>query len=108
MRLLAAVTAHPNPRGLPGSNVLQQLVSGLVGKTCTAVEHGGSLMSAGKKLASGHLGSAVKTILGGGGGSVGTKATVALGLAAIVSWVLGGAKYALHETATLIGDTTEP
>src|SRR5437588_10747718 len=28
MRLLAAVTAHPNPQGLPGSNVLQQLVNG--------------------------------------------------------------------------------
>lgn len=26
--LLGAVTAHPNPKGLPGSNVLQQLVDG--------------------------------------------------------------------------------
>jgi hypothetical protein len=26
--LFAAVTAHPNPTGLPGSNVLQQLVNG--------------------------------------------------------------------------------
>src|SRR5256884_7952207 len=25
---IAAVSAHPNPRGLPGSNVLQQLVNG--------------------------------------------------------------------------------
>src|SRR2546421_9912994 len=25
---LAAVSAHPNPNGLPGSNVLQQLVNG--------------------------------------------------------------------------------
>ena len=28
MRLLAAVSAHPDPAGLPGSNVLQQLVNG--------------------------------------------------------------------------------
>jgi hypothetical protein len=28
MNVLAAVTARPNPRGLPGSNVLQQLVNG--------------------------------------------------------------------------------
>jgi hypothetical protein len=28
MYLLAAVSAHPNPKGLPGSNVLQQLVDG--------------------------------------------------------------------------------
>jgi Mn2+/Fe2+ NRAMP family transporter len=26
--VLAAVSAHPNPQGLPGSNVLQQLVNG--------------------------------------------------------------------------------
>jgi hypothetical protein len=28
MQGLAAVSAHPNPSGLPGSNVLQQLVNG--------------------------------------------------------------------------------
>jgi Mn2+/Fe2+ NRAMP family transporter len=28
MQLLTAVSAHPNPAGLPGSNVLQQLVNG--------------------------------------------------------------------------------
>ena len=28
MRVFSAVTAHPNPGGLPGSNVLQQLVNG--------------------------------------------------------------------------------
>jgi uncharacterized protein DUF6112 len=26
--MFLAVTAHPNPRGLPGSNVLQQLING--------------------------------------------------------------------------------
>ena len=84
------------------------LISGLVGKACTAVQHGGSIVSAGKKLATGHLGSAVKTIVGGGGSSIGSKATFALGLAAVVSWVLGGARYALKETATVIGHTTAP
>ena len=84
------------------------LISGLVGKACTAVQHGGSIVSAGKKLATGHLGSAVKTIVGGGGSSIGSNATFALGLAAVVSWVLGGARYALKETATVIGHTTAP
>jgi len=28
MQLIIGVTAHPNPSGLPGSNVLQQLVNG--------------------------------------------------------------------------------
>src|SRR5712671_1158068 len=64
------------------------LVSGLVGKACSAVQHGGQVLSAGKKLLTGHVGSAVKTIVGGTGSSVASKATFALGLAAIVSWVL--------------------
>jgi hypothetical protein len=84
------------------------LVSGLVGKACNVVQHSGRLLSAGKKLASGHLGSAVKTVLGPTGSSVGTKATFALGLAAVVGWVLGGAKYALNATAGVIGHTTAP
>src|ERR1700742_1410811 len=62
------------------------LVSGLLGKACTAVQHGGQVLSAGKKLLTGHLGSAVKTLAGSGGSSVASKATFALGLAAIVSW----------------------
>jgi hypothetical protein len=84
------------------------LISGLVGKACTVVEHGGRLISAGKKLASGHLGSAVKTVLGSGGSSIGSKATFALGLAAVVTWVLGGARYALQATAGVIARTTSP
>src|SRR5690348_3339365 len=59
------------------------LVSGLVGKACTAVEHTGQVLSAGKKLLGGHVGSAVKTLTGAGS-SVASKATFALGLAAVV------------------------
>jgi hypothetical protein len=84
------------------------LVSGLVGKACNAVQHGGKLLSAGKKLLTGHVGSAVKTIAGDTGSSVASKATFALGLAAVVSWVLGGAKYAINATASVIGHTTAP
>ena len=84
------------------------LFSGLVGKACTVVEHGGRLISAGGKLASGHVGSAIKTFLGSGGSTVGSKATFALGLAAIVTWVLGGARYALDATAGVISRTTSP
>jgi hypothetical protein len=70
---------------------------------CKAVSSPGKLFSAGKKLLSGHLGSAVKTLTGAA-----AKAAPALGLAAIVTWVLGGARFALHETATLLGKTTSP
>jgi type IV secretion system protein TrbL len=84
------------------------LISGLAGKACNAVQHGGQVLSAGKKLLTGHLGSAVKTLAGGAGGSIASKATFALGLAAVVTWVTGGARYALKATASVISHTTTP
>jgi hypothetical protein len=81
-------------------------LSGAAGKACNLVTHGDKLISAGKKLATGHVGSGVKTLLGGGGG--GSKTSTAIGLAAIGAWVLGGAKAALHETVKVIGETTSP
>ena len=70
---------------------------------CKAVASPGRLVKAGKKLLSGHLGGAAKALTGAA-----AKAAPALGLAAIVAWVLGGAGFALHETATLLGKTTTP
>ncbi|HWF49279.1 MAG TPA: hypothetical protein VG294_01440 [Solirubrobacteraceae bacterium] len=61
------------------------------------------VVAVGKKLGSGQPGGALETITGGAG-----KAAPALGLASIVTWVLGGAAFALHETATLLGKTTNP
>jgi hypothetical protein len=82
-------------------------VSGVVGKVCTVAQHPGRIVSAGKKLAGGHVGGAVKTVLGDGGGG-GSTASTAIGLAAIGAWVLGGAKFALHETAKVLAATTRP
>jgi hypothetical protein len=84
------------------------LFSGLVGKACTAIQNGGRWVKAGKKLLGGHVGGAVKTALGDGGGKVAASATTAIGLAAIGTWVLGGAKVALKDTATVLGHTTSP
>ncbi len=84
------------------------LFSGIAGKACSVVQNGGRLIRAGNKLFSGHVGGAVKSILGEGGGAVASKATTALGLAAIVTAALGGAKFALHETAKVLGQTTSP
>ncbi len=85
-------------------------VSGLVGKACNVVQHAGSVVQAGKKLVTGHVGSAAKTLLGGGGGSSSLAAhtTTVIGLAAIGAWVLGGARFALHETAKVLSNTTTP
>jgi hypothetical protein len=81
--------------------------SGIVGKVCTVAQHPSRIISAGKKLAGGHVGGAVKTALGDGGGG-GSTASTAIGLAAIGAWVLGGAKFALHETAKVLASTTRP
>jgi hypothetical protein len=81
-----------------------KLFSGIAGKACGALRSPGKILSAGKKLATGHVGSAAKTLLGGGGSSVGT----AVGLAALGAWVLGGARFALAETAKVLGQTTSP
>lgn len=86
---------------------LAGLVSGIAGKACSIVQHPGKVLKAGKKLLGGHLGGAAKTLLGSGGG-VGSAASTAIGLAAIGAWVLGGAKFALDETAKVLGQTTSP
>ena len=44
------------------------LISGIAGKACKVVQGSGKLIGAGKKLLTGHPGSALSTIFGGGGG----------------------------------------
>jgi hypothetical protein len=83
------------------------LFSGLAGKLCSVASHPGKVVSAGKKLLGGHLGGALKTVLGDGGGAAGA-ATTAIGAWVIGAWVIGGAKFALDETAKVLGTTTSP
>jgi hypothetical protein len=80
------------------------LVSGIAGKACSAVQHPGRFLDAGKKLLGGHVGSAFKTALGQGGSKAGT----ALALAAVGAWVVGGARFVLRETAGVLDQTTAP
>src|SRR5947209_2389185 len=84
------------------------LVSGVVGKACNIARHGGRLLKAGGKLLSGHPGAALKTALGEGAGNLGAKATAAIGIAAVVAWVTGGARFVLRETSKVISETTAP
>jgi hypothetical protein len=81
------------------------LVSGVLGKACTLATHIGGVLKAGKKLVGGHAGGVVSTLTGTG---VARGATAAVGLAAIASTVIGGARYALDETAKAIGASTSP
>src|SRR5215831_13780306 len=81
--------------------------NGTASKVCGVVTHADKLLNAGKKLATGHVGGAAKALLGGGGGG-GSKAAALVGLAAIGTWVVGGAKSALTGMAKAIGATTRP
>jgi hypothetical protein len=84
------------------------LASGLLGKACSFVQNPGRILSVGKQLLGGHLGSAAKSLLSAGASAAGTGVTAALGLAAIGAWVLGGAKFVLHEASTVVSETTAP
>ncbi len=106
-----ALIPAPAPAGASIGNAVcgaAGLFSGIAGKACTVLEHGKQLVGAGKQLATGHVGGAVKTILGGGSSNSPSTASTAIGLAAIGTWVFGGAKFALHETAKVLGETTSP
>jgi type IV secretion system protein TrbL len=78
----------------------------VAGGACTLLRAPGKVLSAGKNLLSGHVGSAVKTILGGGGSA--STASTALGLAAMVAWVVAGAQSSISETTKVLGETTRP
>jgi hypothetical protein len=76
----------------------------------------GSLLDAGKQVATGNVGGAVRTVAGGAvktvvsgaAGTIASTATTAIGLAAIGVWVVGGAQGVLHDTAAALGATTSP
>ncbi len=85
------------------------MVSGLLGKGCSIVAGGGGrLISAAKNLFTGRIGSAVKAILGQAGSAAASHASVAVGLAAISLWVIGGAKFVIHELTQGLSQSTTP
>jgi hypothetical protein len=99
------------PRGVvmrPATNVVCKvagLVSGLLGTVCKVGSHPKAIIRAGKKLLSGDPGGAVTSVIGSGGAKA---ATAAVGLAAVVAWVSGGARAALQETAKLVDESSRP
>jgi hypothetical protein len=86
------------------------LVNGAAGKACAVVQHGGTALKVAKKLAG--VAGTPKTAPAGGSSSstaaTGSRAATLVGLAAIGAWVLGGAKFAMHETAKVLAQTTSP
>jgi hypothetical protein len=76
--------------------------SDAVRKACTAANSGG--VKTRKNLVGSQLGGAANPLLSTGVGAAATSA-IAIGIGA---WTLGGAKYALRETAVVLGDTSSP
>lgn len=109
--VLAVIVLTAGPAASPAAaNPLKRvcgvvgLASGAMGKVCSVASSGGRWVKAGKKLLGGHLGGAAKAALGTATGA----AAGTLALAAVTASVLGGAKFALRETAVLMGNTSSP
>jgi type IV secretion system protein TrbL len=108
--VVGALWAAPPPASASATGVvcsLTGLVSGVLGKICTVATHAGKVVSAGQKLAGGHVGGAIGALTGAGS-SVKRAATTAVGLAAIATAVIVGARFALKATAKVIAATTSP
>ena len=112
--MACALVVAPAPASavsLPGSLCgAAGVVSSAAESACSGVPGavGGQLLKAGKQLATGHPGEAVNTVVSGAAQTVASTATTVLGLAALGTFVIGGAEAVLHETAAALGTTTAP
>jgi hypothetical protein len=100
--------AAPSPASADLGGTLCSLggwVSGVVGKVCNVARHAGGVISAGQKLAGGHVGGAIGALTGGGVAKVAARSA---GLAAVAATVVAGAQYALEQTGRLISSTETP
>jgi hypothetical protein len=104
----AAVPPSASANPLKTACGAASLASGLAGKACGVVAQGGKWVKAGKKLATGHVGGAAKAVLGQGASKAANAVAATAGIAAVAASVFGGAKFSLHETATLLSDTSSP
>ena len=102
-----AATPAPASAGVIPESACKAIgdLNGLGGKACSALSNPGKLLKTGKSLITGHLGSAIKDLLGSAGGS---SASAALGLAAIVAWVVDGARTAVHDMGKVVNETSAP
>ena len=78
--------------------------TGAVGNACRAASDGGSGVTAQNNVIGGGVGGAAQALLDSGAGTA-VSTAIAVGIGA---WTLGGAKYALRETAVVLGDTSSP
>jgi hypothetical protein len=111
MVLVAGSAASPaTAAGTAAGSVLKKVCGaarqprGVAGKTCSAPSNGGRSANARTNLLGGQLSGVASPLLSSGVGAAATSAIVV----AIGAWVLGGAKFALRETAVVLGNTSSP
>ena len=80
---------------------------GYASKSCSVARNGSGSETRTNALGGG-VGGAAEVVTGTGLGSSLGAAAAGVGLAAIALSVVGGAKFALHETAVVLGDTSSP
>lgn len=108
----AVVTLYCAATPAPASAALPRVackaageVSGLAGKACDLLGNPKKLLNIGKNFVTGHLGSVLSEIFGGGGPP---GVTTALSLAAIVAWITEGAKTAIGWMVKQIQSSAAP
>jgi hypothetical protein len=101
-----ACWAAPAPASASVPCKATSAVTGLAGKACDALTNPGKLLNIGKSFITGHLGTAINELLGGGGTPTGASA--ALSLAAIGAWIMGGAKAAVTGMVNAIQRSAVP
>ena len=82
--------------------------SGIVGKVCTVAQHAEPDRLGGQEAGSVDILAARSRRRSATEAQGARDGLDRVGLAAIGAWVLGGAKFALHETAKVLGSTTRP
>ncbi|HZO77287.1 MAG TPA: hypothetical protein VFB39_04530 [Solirubrobacteraceae bacterium] len=102
---LCAATPAPASAGIIPDSACKAIgdLNGLGGKACSALSNPKQLLKTGKSLITGHLGNALRDLLGGG-----SSTSAALSLAALVAWIVDGARTAVHEMGKVVNETSAP
>jgi hypothetical protein len=108
--LLTSARPAPARAGIlqDGCSVLDDAAGALTKLGCAAVTHVSGLAKGARQLLSGHVSSAVKSVLGEGGSGLGAAATATAAFTALTLWVTSGASEMLKEVARYVSHTTSP
>ena len=104
---LATLISLATPQPAPAARECKTIgeLNSAHGRGCDVLSHPKELLKIGKNFVTGHISTALKEFLGGGGGA---SASTALSLAVIGAWIIGGAKVAVTWMVKEIQSTAAP